>query len=102
MKKAGLEVTIDAAGNIIGKKSKNPSLKPIAFSSHIDMVPDGGNYDGCVGSVAALEVMEILKEKHNYQSSFWKSSFANDSTIGSIAMVGHLDADGLQQKSNGF
>jgi N-carbamoyl-L-amino-acid hydrolase len=35
MKKAGLEVTIDAAGNIIGKeKAKNPSLKPIAFGSH--------------------------------------------------------------------
>ena len=47
MKNAGLEVSIDAAGNIIGKRNgKNPSLKPIAFGSHIDMVPDGGNYDG--------------------------------------------------------
>src|SRR6185295_20124860 len=40
MKNAGLEPTIDAGGNIIGKrKGKNPSLKPIAFGSHIDMVP---------------------------------------------------------------
>ena len=63
MKNAGLEVNIDYAGNITGKrKGKNDSLKPIAFGSHIDMVPDGGNYDGCVGSVAGLEVMEILKE----------------------------------------
>ncbi len=63
MKKAGLEVTIDDAGNITGKrKGKNPSLKPIAFGSHIDMVPDGGNYDGTLGSISALEVIEILNE----------------------------------------
>lgn len=50
MKKAGLNPTIDAAGNIIGKRrGKNPLLKPIAFGSHIDMVPDGGNYDGTLG-----------------------------------------------------
>ncbi len=55
MKNTGLDVSIDYAGNIIGKrKGKNPSLKPISFGSHIDMVPDGGNYDGCVGSIGAL------------------------------------------------
>ena len=65
MKKAGLEVTIDFAGNIIGRRNgKNSSLKPIAFGSHIDMVPDGGNYDGCVGSVSGLEIMETLKENN--------------------------------------
>ena len=54
MKKLGMEVSIDYAGNIIGKRQgKNPALKPIGFGSHIDMVPDGGNYDGCVGSIAA-------------------------------------------------
>jgi len=58
MKKAGLEPIIDAAGNIIGKrKGKNTALKPIAFGSHIDMVPDGGNYDGTLGSIGALEVI---------------------------------------------
>jgi beta-ureidopropionase / N-carbamoyl-L-amino-acid hydrolase len=56
MKKAGLNPTIDAGGNIIGKrKGKNASLKPIAFGSHIDMVPDGGNYDGTLGSISALD-----------------------------------------------
>jgi N-carbamoyl-L-amino-acid hydrolase len=48
MKNAGLEVRIDHAGNIIGKrKGRNPSLKPIAFGSHIDMVPMAVT-DGCV------------------------------------------------------
>ena len=41
MRKAGLEVHIDYAGNIIGKRAgKDPSKKPIAFGSHIDMVPN--------------------------------------------------------------
>ena len=65
MKKAKLEVSIDYAGNIIGKrKGRNLSLKPIAFGSHLDMVPDGGNYDGCVGSVSALELIEVFNEKN--------------------------------------
>jgi len=65
MKKAGLEVHIDYAGNIIGKrKGTDPSRKTIAFGSHIDMVPDGGNYDGCVGSIAALEMIETFNENN--------------------------------------
>ncbi|MFM9597162.1 hypothetical protein ACKI1O_48340, partial [Streptomyces scabiei] len=36
MQKAGLNPTIDAAGNIIGKrKGKNNALKPICFGSHL-------------------------------------------------------------------
>ncbi len=65
MKKAGLNPSIDTAGNIIGKRTgKNNSLKPIGFGSHIDMVPDGGNYDGTLGSIGALEVIEILNENN--------------------------------------
>jgi beta-ureidopropionase / N-carbamoyl-L-amino-acid hydrolase len=103
MKKAGLEPTIDTAGNIIGKrKGKNPSLKPIAFGSHIDMVPDGGNYDGTLGSLAALEVIEILNEnKVTTEHPLEVIIFANEEggTIGSMAMVGGLTKEGLQQKS---
>ncbi len=103
MKKAGLNPTIDAAGNIIGKrKGKNASLKPIAFGSHIDMVPDGGNYDGPVGSLGALEIIEVLNE-HNIitEHPLEVIIFSNEEggTIGSIGMVGRLTAQGLQQKS---
>ena len=64
MEKAGLETTIDPAGNIIGRRAgENPGLSPIGIGSHIDMVPYGGNYDGCVGSMCAIEVATILQEK---------------------------------------
>jgi N-carbamoyl-L-amino-acid hydrolase len=103
MKKAGLDPTIDTAGNIIGRrKGKNSSLKPIGFGSHIDMVPDGGNYDGTLGSIAALEVIEILNENtvvtdHPLELII----FANEEggTIGSKAMTEGLTKEGLQQKS---
>jgi N-carbamoyl-L-amino-acid hydrolase len=103
MKKAGLNPTIDAAGNIIGKrKGINASLKPIAFGSHIDMVPDGGNYDGTLGSISALEVIEILNENNVVtEHPLEVIIFANEEggTIGSMAMVGHLTPEGLKQKS---
>jgi len=103
MKKVGLQVSIDYAGNIIGiRKGKNPSLKPISFGSHIDMVPDGGNYDGCVGSIGALEIIDVLKEnKIITEHPLEVIIFSNEEggTIGSMAMAGHLTEEGLKQKS---
>ncbi|HRK53941.1 MAG TPA: M20 family metallo-hydrolase [Cyclobacteriaceae bacterium] len=65
MKNAGLEVSIDKAGNIIGKrKGKNNNLPAIAFGSHIDSVPGGGNYDGDVGSLGAIECIELMNENN--------------------------------------
>lgn len=103
MKKAGLDPTIDAAGNIIGKrKGNNPSLKPIAFGSHIDMVPDGGNYDGTLGSIGALEVIEILNENNLItEHPLEVIIFGNEEggTIGSKAITSGLTKEGLAQKS---
>lgn len=63
MKNAGLEVSIDTAANIIGRrKGKFDDRKPIIFGSHIDTVPNGGAYDGCVGVIGAIEVIELLNE----------------------------------------
>ncbi len=63
MKQAGLDVRLDTAGNIIGKRQgSNPDLPLIMFGSHIDSVPGGGNYDGDVGVIAAIEVAQLLQE----------------------------------------
>jgi len=63
MHEAGLEVVIDPAGNIVGSRAGNdPSLKPLLIGSHIDSVPEGGNYDGDVGSLSAIEVAQVLNE----------------------------------------
>ena len=103
MKQAGLDPAIDAAGNIIGKRpGKNPKLPPIAFGSHIDMVPDGGNYDGPLGALGALEVIDVLNEhKILTEHPLEVIIFANEEggTVGSMAMAGGLTPAGLQQKS---
>ena len=100
MKKAGLDVSIDAAGNIIGKRNgKNQTLKPIGFGSHIDMVPDGGNYDGCVGSISALEIIEQLNENKittNHPLEVIIFSNEESATTGSSAIAGNLSAEELK------
>lgn len=64
MRDAGLAVEIDAFGNILGRRGGSElGAFPIAFGSHIDSVPEGGNYDGTVGSMGAIEVARTLFEK---------------------------------------
>jgi N-carbamoyl-L-amino-acid hydrolase len=63
MRAAGLDPKIDTAGNIRATRAgSHPSLKPIMFGSHIDSVPNGGNFDGDVGSMSAIEVIQTLQE----------------------------------------
>jgi N-carbamoyl-L-amino-acid hydrolase len=64
MRDAGLEVSIDTAGNLVGQRAgSDAALKPVVIGSHIDSVPEGGNYDGDVGSLGAIEVAQILNER---------------------------------------
>lgn len=63
MKEAGMTVRLDQAGNLIGRKDgTEPDLKAIALGSHVDSVIDGGKYDGTVGVIAGIEVVQHLKE----------------------------------------
>src|SRR3954463_8046415 len=49
MRDARLDVSIDAAGNILGRRpGTGTGLKPLMIGSHIDSVPSGGSYDGQV------------------------------------------------------
>ena len=67
MQELEMEVTIDAAGNIIGKYPGNNShAGAIATGSHIDTVPCGGYYDGAYGVLAGLEVVRVLKENRRW------------------------------------
>jgi beta-ureidopropionase / N-carbamoyl-L-amino-acid hydrolase len=63
MRDAGLAVSIDVAGNLVGiRAGTDTALKPIIIGSHIDSVPEGGNFDGDVGSLGAIEVAQTLNE----------------------------------------
>jgi N-carbamoyl-L-amino-acid hydrolase len=63
MREAGLDVSVDVAGNIFGRRPGSDSaLPPLMLGSHIDSVPGGGNYDGPVGSMGAIEVAWTLAD----------------------------------------
>ena len=103
MREAKLTPTIDAAGNILASRpGRDPSRKPILFGSHIDSVPEGGNYDGDVGSMAAIEVAQTLGEKgivtrHPLEVVIWQNE--EGGLYGSRAVSGQLTADELQNMS---
>jgi len=60
---AGLSVSIDAGGNLLGLRPGSAGLGAILVGSHSDTVPDGGRFDGVAGVVVALEVARMLNER---------------------------------------
>ena len=74
---AGLEPRIDPAGNIFARRAgREATLAPILFGSHIDSVPNGGNFDGDLGTLAALGALEALgaagvQTRHSLEMVLW-------------------------------
>src|SRR5262249_24169821 len=103
MSDAGLDVTIDLAGNIVGSRAgSDASLKPLVIGSHIDSVPEGGNYDGDVGSLSAIEVARRLEETHTrLRHPLQVIIFQNEEggTVGSKAITTGLDEKLLNLKA---
>ena len=63
MKKAGLTVRENAVGAILGTlQGEQPELAPVVSGSHLDSVPEGGNFDGIAGICAALEAARAFHD----------------------------------------
>ena len=97
-RQSGLTPRIDTAGNILARvEGTNAALKPILIGSHVDSVTDGGNFDGPVGSFAAIEVARSLREqnirlRHPLEVVVWQNE--EGGTIGSKLAIGDMtDAD---------
>ena len=65
MRELGLAVTIDRIGNVLATRAGREALPPVILGSHIDTVGTGGKYDGVLGVLAGLEVIERLAEAGN-------------------------------------
>jgi acetylornithine deacetylase/succinyl-diaminopimelate desuccinylase-like protein len=59
MREAGLEVSVDDAGNLHGRRGD----ARVWSGSHLDCVPNGGRYDGALGVVAAIEAAARLRDR---------------------------------------
>jgi beta-ureidopropionase / N-carbamoyl-L-amino-acid hydrolase len=59
----GLDISVDAIGNLtMTLPGRDRTAQRIIIGSHLDSVPQGGNYDGAAGVIAGLSALSALKE----------------------------------------
>lgn len=106
MRDSGLAVRMDQAGNIFGRRPGSENLPVLLFGSHIDSVMNGGNFDGDVGTLGALEVIRALNDagvrtRHPLEVVIWSDEEGNHfgrGEIGSAAAAGVIEADLLDRR----
>ena len=106
-KAAGLESERDAGANLVVTLSgSEPELPCLACGSHLDSVPQGGNYDGGAGVVAGLAVLAGLKQSGFRPRRTLKlfglrgeeSAWFGKAYMGSSALFGRLSPDDLASR----
>lgn len=114
MRDLGMSVAVDAIGNAVGTwPGSDPTAAPVMMGSHIDTVRTGGRFDGNLGVLAGLEVVEAVQQaelrlKRSLQVAFFTDEegarFPPD-MLGSLVYVGGLaleealdaiDSDGMR------
>ena len=96
MREVGMIVRGDAVGNIIGTYAGKESGSALATGSHIDTVPVGGRYDGCLGVLAGIEVARVFHEnqfrlRHPFEVIVFSDE--ENSVIGCKAIAGNASTD---------
>ncbi len=95
MKEAGLEASVDPAGNTFGRMGDGAPV--VLTGSHIDSVPEGGTLDGALGVLAALECLRTIRQagiplKRPLAVVAWSDEEGRyGSLFGSRAFTGKLD-----------
>lgn len=105
MKEIGLEVQVDAIGNIYGcLPGQESHLAPVWTGSHIDTVKEGGKFDGIAGVVCGMEALRLIQENQlEHKRDLVVVIFTSEESarfgmgcIGSRTMAGHLKEDELE------
>ena len=99
MREAGLEVTVDGAGNLLGRApGADPSAAEVWTGSHLDTPPDGGRFDGALGVVTGLDVAEAIRASGGARRTIAVVAFRLEEgprfgrgVFGSRALVGELE-----------
>src|SRR6202171_451140 len=105
---AGAEVTIDAAGNLRGVYPAAQTAAPrLLLGSHLDTVPDAGAYDGVLGVVLAVSLIEALDDR-KLPFAIEVIGFSEEEGIrfgtpfiGSRALVGKLNDEFINRRDMG-
>lgn len=111
MTAAGLTPRIDPAGNIFAlRPGTDPAVPPILFGSHIDSVPSGGNFDGDLGTLAAIGVIDAchragLHTRHPLEVVVWAAEEGvafNRGLSASRIVAGDVAPSDMEQVWNGM
>lgn len=102
MRALNLSITIDQIGNVYGRRAgREPDLAPVMMGSHIDSVPTGGRFDGCLGVLGGLEILATLDDhgvltRRPLEVAFFTDEegcrFGTD-MLGSAVATGRLDLE---------
>jgi len=107
MREAGLEVREDAIGNLIGRREGRDQGTPIVLAgSHVDSVRNGGDFDGPLGVLGAVEALQTMSERGlETERSVEVVAFADEEgarfssgMIGSRALAGILRPEDLESE----
>src|SRR5438552_9918057 len=105
MAEAGMSVRVDAAGNIRGNyDAVQPGMRRLLIGSHLDTVPRAGAFDGVLGVVLGIALVEALQGKR-LSLGLEIIGFSEEEGvrfafpfIGSRALAGTLDAPALERR----
>lgn len=107
-RQAGLEVSVDGAGNHSALLRCGPPNAPVLLlGSHLDSVPHGGRFDGALGVMAALEVLQtVMDHGFSLQAHLEAIDFSDEegryaNFIGSLGLTGRLEPAHLQAPRGG-
>jgi allantoate deiminase len=107
MRQAGLQTSIDAIGNIRGRwLSDNPAAKTLVIASHLDTVVNAGRWDGPLGVVTGLEIIEnLIRRKIKLPCHIELIAFCDEEGVrfhttylGSRVVAGNFDPRALQYR----
>jgi allantoate deiminase len=110
MEEAGLSVYEDAVGNLFGRREgRDPGSPSVLVGSHVDSVYNGGNFDGPLGVLAGIEVLQTMGERGmETEHPIEVVAFADEEgarfsfgMIGSRALAGKLGAGDLENYEDG-
>ena len=110
IKQAEIAPRIDAAGTIYARFGGDAKQPAILFGSHIDSVPNGGNFDGDLGTFGALEVLQAvqaakIQTRHPLEMVLWAHEESTAFGVGTAAsriVAGDLQAGDLDRVWNGM
>jgi allantoate deiminase len=102
METAGMTVRVDAAGNLRGLyQAADPNAPVLLIASHLDTVPNAGAFDGILGVVLGVAIIEELGRRR-LPFAIEIIGFSEEEGVrfgkpflGSLALTGRLDAETL-------